>query len=728
MTPERWQQVERLYNAALEREASQRAAFLTQACRGDDELRHEVESLLAQDDGASLLEKPALDVAAKALGGDGGPSLLGRQIGGYQVISLLGAGGMGEVYEARDSKLGRKVAIKILPATFANDAERLARFQREARMLAALNHPNIATIHGLEQSGGVHYLVMELVPGQTLAERIGKGASPTEETLKVAGQIAAALEAAHEKGMIHRDLKPANIKVTPEGQVKVLDFGLAKAFAGDGAQDFSQSPTLSQEGRILGTPSYMSPEQARGLPVDKRTDIWAFGCVLYEMLTGRTPFAGQTLSDILAAILKHEPDWGALPERTPPKIRDLLRRCLQKDSQRRLRDIGDARLEIEELSAAPANATPAQTAATPAREPWRHAPFWLATCVVLAAFTGIAVWKLKPSPPSAPRPAGHFLLPMPPDVRLVPNFSDLSIVLSPDGTHLAFVGHRGANSQLYLRAIEGAETMALQGTDGATNPFFSPDGQWLAFFAQGKLKKVPTSGGDADVKGKRVLVRVDLNVPMQDGKVADVSRIERNSPTILEIADRGGKVVLLSHFGRPKGRDAKDSLRPVAAAVAAHLGRKVAFADDCIGEAAEQRCRRAEARRHSAASKTPVSITARKRTTPPSSRELAELGDLYVNDAFSAAHRAHASTEGLARIAAGLCRPRHAGGTEGAGQGAAHPGAPGAAIVGGAKISTKLDLLGNLVGQVDLLVIGGGMANTFLAAARQEGRQIPVRG
>ncbi|HTS46994.1 MAG TPA: serine/threonine-protein kinase, partial [Bryobacteraceae bacterium] len=305
-----------------------------------------MESLLAQEDGASVLEKPALEVAAKDLDGDNGSSLLGRQIGGYQIISLLGAGGMGEVYEARDSKLGRKVALKILPATFANDAERLARFQREARMLAALNHPHIATIYGLEQSGGVHYLVMELVPGQTLAEHIANGGLPVEEALKIAGLIAEALEAAHEKAVIHRDLKPANVKVTPEGRVKVLDFGLAKAFAGEGTVDLSQAVTLSEEGRILGTPSYMSPEQARGLAVDKRTDIWAFGCVLYEMLTGRTPFAGQTLSDILAAILKHEPDWGALPERTPPKIRDLLRRCLQKDSQRRLRDIGDARLEI----------------------------------------------------------------------------------------------------------------------------------------------------------------------------------------------------------------------------------------------------------------------------------------------------------------------------------------------------------------------------------------------
>ena len=313
MTPERWQQVERLYHAALKREASQRAAFLREACPGDDELRGEVESLLAQEDGASLLEMPAIELAGKALGRDGGQSLLGRQMGGYQVISLLGAGGMGEVYEARDAKLGRTVAIKVLPPAFTNDPERLSRFQREARMLAALNHPNIATIYGLEQFDGVHYLVMELVPGKTLAERIAKGALPFDETLKLAGRIAEALEAAHEKGVIHRDLKPANVKVTPEGRVKVLDFGLAKAFSGDGEVDLSQAPTLSQEGKVLGTPAYMSPEQARGGPVDKRTDIWAFGVVLYELLTGKQAFHGDDITDILAAVVRADPDWSPAP-------------------------------------------------------------------------------------------------------------------------------------------------------------------------------------------------------------------------------------------------------------------------------------------------------------------------------------------------------------------------------------------------------------------------------
>src|SRR5882672_8132307 len=287
--------------------------------------------------------------------------LPGRRLGPYEILSAIGAGGMGEVYRAHDTKLGRDVAIKVLPANFVNDPERLSRFQREARMLAALNHANIATIYGLEQSGGVTCLVMELVSGETLAERVKAGPVGIEEALKIAAQIAEALEAAHEKNIIHRDLKPANVKVTPEGKVKVLDFGLAKAFEGDAANDDpSNSPTLSaaatMRGAILGTAAYMSPEQARGKVCDKRTDIWAFGCVLYELLAGKQAFQGESTTEILAAVLRGEPDWQALPASTPVKIRDLLQRCLQKDVNRRARDAGDARIEIEEAVAAPATA------------------------------------------------------------------------------------------------------------------------------------------------------------------------------------------------------------------------------------------------------------------------------------------------------------------------------------------------------------------------------------
>src|ERR1700682_3396829 len=288
----------------------------------------------------------------------------GTRLGSYEVVSQIGAGGMGEVYKARDTKLVRDVAIKVLPANFVNDPERLSRFQREARMLAALNHANIATIYGLEQFDGVTCLVMELVSGETLAERVKAGPVGIEEALKIAVQIAEALEAAHEKNIIHRDLKPANVKVTPEGKVKVLDFGLAKAFAGDAASDDpSNSPTLSaaatMQGVILGTAAYMSPEQARGKACDKRTDIWAFGCVLYELLTGKQAFQGETTTEILAAVLREEPDWQDLPGSTPVKIRDLLGRCLQKDLRRRLHDAADARIEIEDALAAAAMAEPA---------------------------------------------------------------------------------------------------------------------------------------------------------------------------------------------------------------------------------------------------------------------------------------------------------------------------------------------------------------------------------
>jgi len=393
---DRWQQIEQLYHAALEREESQRVAYLREVCGGDEALRREVESLLAQDKrGDALLESPALEVAARAMARDSRQSLNGQQLGSYKIDSLLGAGGMGEVYQAHDTKLGRNVAIKVLPAAFVHDAERLARFQHEARMLASLNHPNIATIHGLEQADGVHYLVMELVAGHTLAEEVSAGALKIEEALQVAAQIAEALEAAHEKGVIHRDLKPANVKVTPDGRVKVLDFGLAKAFTGDGEQDPSNAPTLTamgtEEGRILGTPAYMSPEQARGKAVDKRTDIWAFGCVLYELLTGKEAFRGETLTDTLAAVIDREPHWQALPPATPANIRDLLRRCLQKDPQRRLRDIGDARIEIQEAPSAPTRAEFISS-----RPWWRtRAALWVVAVVLLVAIAaGASYYRL----------------------------------------------------------------------------------------------------------------------------------------------------------------------------------------------------------------------------------------------------------------------------------------------------------------------------------------------
>ena len=435
------------------------------------------------------------------------PLSSGTRLGSYELIAQIGGGGMGEVYKAHDTKLGRDVAIKILPEAFAHDAERLARFQREAKMLAALNHPNIATIHGLEQSNSTHYLVMELVLGETLADRIKlEGSVPVEEALNIAVQIAEALEAAHEKGIIHRDLKPANVKVTPEGKVKVLDFGLAKAFGGDTTDSSpSQSPTLSavatMQGVLLGTAAYMSPEQARGKAVDKRTDIWAFGCVLYELLTGKQAFDGDDITDILAAVVRAEPNWNRLPPATTTKIRDLLRRCLQKDKTLRMRDAGDIRIEIQEALAAPL-LPGSPTAALPRRTVWRWVLASAVTCLIVTAIVGFAVWNLKPS---RPLPVTRTLINLPLGQQLAGLEVGPAIALSPDGTHLVYVASQsltvgsfsasGGTPRLYLRALDSLEAKPISGTEGAIAPFFSPDGQWLGFFASAKLKKVSVSGG-----------------------------------------------------------------------------------------------------------------------------------------------------------------------------------------------------------------------------------------
>ena len=380
MTPERWKRVEELYHAARTRPSGERAAFLAEACRDDEALRRDVESLLNEPVSADgFLDTPA--PAAAHIASEVTPAAMtGHTLGGYHLQTLLGAGGMGEVYRARDAKLGRDVAIKVLPRAFTSDPDRLARFEREARMLAALNHPNICAIYGLEEADGIRFLILELVDGETLAERIGGQdgvrAPPRApsfarrpsiaEALPIARQIADALEAAHDKGIVHRDLKPANIKITPDGVVKVLDFGLAKA---DASAPDTRRATISiggtRDGVILGTAAYMSPEQARGKPVDKRADIWAFGCVLYEMLTGRVAFAGETVSDTIGKILEREPDWSALPAATPAPIRRLLLRCLAKDPKQRLRDIGDVRIEIDAIDEVLPGAS---------EEPWRLPP------------------------------------------------------------------------------------------------------------------------------------------------------------------------------------------------------------------------------------------------------------------------------------------------------------------------------------------------------------------
>jgi serine/threonine protein kinase len=366
MATDRDDRIERICMAALDRSPAARPAYVRDACAGDEPLRLEVESLLAREPKAEgFLATAALEVAAGEMARQ--PLMVGRRIGAYQILSLLGAGGMGEVYRARDSTLQRDVAIKVLPTVFTNDPDRRERFEREARVLASLNHPNIGAIYGLEDAGGVRGLVLELVEGLTLSDRLARGPLPAAEALAIARQVADALEAAHEKGIVHRDLKPANIKVTPGGVVKVLDFGLAKALAGDLWSD--EPPDVTRDGLILGTVGYMSPEQARGKAIDKRTDIWAFGCVLYEMLTGRGAFARETNSDTIAAILGSDVAWGALPGSTAPGIRRLLQRCLTKDPAKRLHDIADARIELDDLGSGPA-AVPDVIAKQPAVR-WR---------------------------------------------------------------------------------------------------------------------------------------------------------------------------------------------------------------------------------------------------------------------------------------------------------------------------------------------------------------------
>jgi serine/threonine protein kinase len=427
----------------------------------------------------------------------------GTRLGLYEILSPLGVGGMGEVYRARDTRLGREVAIKVLPEPFARDQERLARFQREARLLASLNHPNIGAIFGLEESDGIRFLVLELVPGQTLAERIKAAPLEIEESLKLCRQIAEALEAAHEKGIIHRDLKPSNVKVTDEGKVKVLDFGLAKAFAAEeSASSLSLSPTLTlasmQSGVILGTAAYMSPEQARGKPLDKRTDIWSFGCVLYQCLTGRQAFGGETVSDTIAKILERDPDWQALPETTPLIIRLLLRRCLQKDRNLRLHDVADARLEIEEALATPATAPElAAGTASMSRHRAREYLGWIVAAILLVVTLMLGISYLTRAPQEKPHLLRSFILP--------PEKSNFDFVgsgpagppaLSPDGRLLTFVAPTADGRRLlWVRPLDSLAAQSLRATENASYPFWSPDSRFIGFFTQGRLKKIEVTGG-----------------------------------------------------------------------------------------------------------------------------------------------------------------------------------------------------------------------------------------
>ncbi len=508
----------------------------------------------------------------------------GVKLGPYEVLAPIGAGGMGEVYRAKDTKLGREVAIKILPAELSRDPERLARFEREARLLAALNHPHIAAIYELEQAGGVPFLVLELVPGPNLAEVLAAGPLKIPEALRIGRQIAEALESAHERGIIHRDLKPPNVKLTPARQVKVLDFGLAKAFRDDGAQG-EDWPTVSlgktREGAILGTVAYMSPEQARNQPVDKRTDIWSFGCVLYEALSGRQAFARETMSDTLADVLRHEPDWDALPAATPSNIRVLLRRCLQKEKDQRLRDVGDARIEVDEALDQWKKGGPRSPAVPHMRRRWT--PLFAALgCALLGA---IITWSFH-------RFGSGQRLELLSVARLThdPEFSE-SPTWSPDGKLLAFASNRTGNYEIWLRRVEGGHEVNVTRDPGQDfQPAFSPDGNWIAFVStrsssSGMVKigsviarEFRTYGGDVWVApalgGQARLLGRDGNFPAwhpSGRKVAYVSGVE-NHRSIVEIAVEGAPPGLCFRARLRAGRLSEYNTRRATVASRSRLG------------------------------------------------------------------------------------------------------------------------------------------------------------
>jgi serine/threonine-protein kinase len=487
----------------------------------------------------------------------------GTRFGPYQISAQIGEGGMGEVYRATDTHLGRQVAIKVLPQSVAGDAERLARFDREARTLAALNHPNIAAIYGVEKTGpstgsgqATTALVMELVEGPTLADRIAQGAIPLDEALGIARQIAEALEAAHEQGIVHRDLKPANVKLRRDGTVKVLDFGLAKttgttaptAHALVSASPTLTTPAMTQVGIIIGTAAYMSPEQAKGHDVDQRCDVWAFACVLYEMLTGRRAFPGTSVTETLAAILERDVDWSRLPAATPASVRTLLRRALAKDPRRRLHHIADARLELDEANTAPGPVT------TGSRPPW----LWVAGASIAIIGVVVGMWRMMPASPPAGDSRPPARLSIVPEPALSARAEGV-LAMSPDGRHIVYVA--GPDGMLYLRDIDSFDTKVLPGTEGADSPVFSPDGTWIAFFANRKVKKVALAGGtpiqlaDVDDEARGLGWESDASILFNQGRVAGIWRVSAKGSTPQQVTKlRGGENTHRDPEGLPGGQ------------------------------------------------------------------------------------------------------------------------------------------------------------------------------
>ena len=482
--PNRWSRVKDIFDAALAVPTERRMAYVEEVCREDAALQHEVESLLAaHGDAGDFAERPAIYAWNSAghhmAGGTGEALAQGVELGNYRILEPLDSGAMGEVYRARDTRLARDVAVKVLPSALSADAERIARLQREARMLAALNHPHIATIHSLEVSNGLCALVMELIEGPTLAEHLANGTLTSTRALEIAHQIASALEAAHDKGIVHRDLKPANIKLTASGSVKILDFGLARAIGREEHID-GAAATAIRDGLIVGTPAYMSPEQARGEHVDQRADIWAFGCVLYEMLARRRPFRGTTIPETIDAILGGHPDWQQLPRTVPTGIHRLLRRCLDPDPTRRLHHMADARIEIEDAAGPGAAEEAGGTRSLRQRE-------WILAGLTVVFAVGFAVLFLRPVQKA-------------PDLQIVDvtttwTFDPLSFALSPDGRRVAFVGDYQGQPTLWVRSLDASNAQPLPGTQGARRPFWSTDSQTIGFFAFSELKRIDTRGG-----------------------------------------------------------------------------------------------------------------------------------------------------------------------------------------------------------------------------------------
>jgi eukaryotic-like serine/threonine-protein kinase len=489
MTSERWQQIARVFHAAKDRSARERSAFLAAECGGDEELRREVESLLTHASSeAGALDRGAHGVAVQLLGQPGSGGMIGRRLGGYELQQLIGIGGMGEVYRARDSRLGRDVAIKILPPAYANDPARRARFEREAQVLASLNHPHIGTIFGVEDADSLTGLVMELVEGEDLSERLARGPLPIADTIAIARQVADALETAHDRGIIHRDLKPANIKVRRDGAVKLLDFGLAKALAPATGETPALTTIPVHAGTIMGTPAYMSPEQARGEAVGREADIWSFGVVLYELLTGASPFARQSTAETLASVLGADPDLSRLPVATPAEVLRLIRRCLEKDPTRRLQHMGDARIELEDAAASLASGT-SSAVRRPTRTSWLRIAGTIAT-LALATFAG---WLIATR--NVPDRSGSVVRLSIPSMELpsISLYGIRRVAIAPDGSRIAYA----ADNRMWIRRIDEQDAVAVE--ESASEPFFSPDGTWVGFLVaagpEAGLKKVPAAGG-----------------------------------------------------------------------------------------------------------------------------------------------------------------------------------------------------------------------------------------